>query len=310
MAVTEKEPTPVFVDPSGRRRRALIITLAVVAALAVGYLMLLLMSVFRSLAVAVKAAVMNLLSIGAAYGIMALAAGGGWFGGLVGIEEATPVPAWLPMTMFAVLFGLSMDYEVFLLSRVREEYVRTRDNRRAVADGLAATARVITSAALIMISVFRAFVPNPDPTVKMLGLGLAVRHFEDFPAEYPPGTKRAPTNVAGDVLIEFRPDGSTVREWGVLDGVRLSPHPLAPVEVRSPGPVGVDVRRAGQECRAGDVVLAHYLLVHGVASHIGPDIRYMCFFRIHHRDHKANGDACMTDAWRDWEGLREVVGSA
>ena len=134
---------------------------------------LLLMSVFRSLAVAVKAAVMNLLSIGAAYGIMALAAGGGWFGGLVGIEEATPVPAWLPMTMFAVLFGLSMDYEVFLLSRVREEYVRTRDNRRAVADGLAATARVITAAAAIMVTVFGAFVLEDAVFLKLAGLGLA-----------------------------------------------------------------------------------------------------------------------------------------
>ncbi|HET9611460.1 MAG TPA: MMPL family transporter [Acidimicrobiales bacterium] len=134
---------------------------------------LLLMAVFRSLAVAVKAAVMNLLSIGAAYGIMALAAGGGWFGGLVGIEEATPVPAWLPMTMFAVLFGLSMDYEVFLLSRVREEYVRTRDNRRAVADGLAATARVITAAAAIMVTVFGAFVLEDAVFLKLAGLGLA-----------------------------------------------------------------------------------------------------------------------------------------
>ncbi|HEX6420957.1 MAG TPA: MMPL family transporter, partial [Acidimicrobiales bacterium] len=134
---------------------------------------LLLMSVFRSLAVAVKAAVMNLLSIGAAYGIMALAAGGGRFGGLVGIEEATPVPAWLPMTMFAVLFGLSMDYEVFLLSRVREEYVRTRDNRRAVADGLAATARVITAAAAIMVTVFGAFVLEDAVFLKLAGLGLA-----------------------------------------------------------------------------------------------------------------------------------------
>ncbi|HEX6424625.1 MAG TPA: MMPL family transporter [Acidimicrobiales bacterium] len=134
---------------------------------------LLLMSVFRSLAVALKAAVMNLLSIGAAYGIMALAAGGGWFGGLVGIEEATPVPAWLPMTIFAVLFGLSMDYEVFLLSRVREEYVRTRDNRLAVADGLAATARVITAAAAIMVTVFGAFVLEDAVFLKLAGLGLA-----------------------------------------------------------------------------------------------------------------------------------------
>ncbi len=140
---------------------------------------LLLMSVFRSLAVALKAAVMNLLSIGAAYGVMALAASGGWFGGLVGIEEATPVPGWLPMTMFAVLFGLSMDYEVFLLSRVREEYLRTGDNRRAVADGLANTARVITAAAAIMVTVFGAFILEDAVFLKLAGIGLATAVFVD-----------------------------------------------------------------------------------------------------------------------------------
>jgi putative drug exporter of the RND superfamily len=140
---------------------------------------LLLMTVFRSLAVALKAAVMNLLSIGAAYGVMALAAGGGRLGELVGIEDATPVPAWLPMTMFAVLFGLSMDYEVFLLSRVREEYVRTRDNRRAVADGLASTARVITAAAAIMVTVFGAFVMEDAVFLKLAGIGLATAVFVD-----------------------------------------------------------------------------------------------------------------------------------
>jgi RND superfamily putative drug exporter len=140
---------------------------------------LLLMSVFRSLAVAIKAAVMNLLSIGAAYGVMALAAGGGWVGQLVGIEDATPVPAWLPMTMFAVLFGLSMDYEVFLLSRIREEYVRTRNNRLAVADGLASTARVITAAAAIMVTVFGAFVMEDAVFLKLAGIGLATAVFVD-----------------------------------------------------------------------------------------------------------------------------------
>jgi RND superfamily putative drug exporter len=134
---------------------------------------LLLMSVFRSLAVALKAAVLNLLSIAAAYGVMSLAANGGWLGDLVGIEEATPVPGWLPMAMFAVLFGLSMDYEVFLLSRVREEYDRTGDNRQAVADGLANTARVITAAAAIMVTVFGAFVLEDIVFLKLAGLGLA-----------------------------------------------------------------------------------------------------------------------------------------
>jgi RND superfamily putative drug exporter len=140
---------------------------------------ILLMSVFRSLAVAIKAAIMNILSIAAAYGVMTLAGNGGWLGELVGIEEATPVPGWLPMTMFAVLFGLSMDYEVFLLSRVREEYVRTRDNRRAVADGLANTARVITAAAAIMVTVFGAFVMEDAVFLKLAGIGLATAVFVD-----------------------------------------------------------------------------------------------------------------------------------
>jgi RND superfamily putative drug exporter len=143
----------------------------IVGVLALSFLLLTM--AFRSLAVPIKAAVMNLLSIGAAYGVMALAANGGWLGDLVGIESATPVPAWLPMFMFAILFGLSMDYEVFLLARVREEYLRTRQNRRAVADGLASTARVITAAAAIMVTVFGAFVLEDIVFLKLAGLGLA-----------------------------------------------------------------------------------------------------------------------------------------
>jgi RND superfamily putative drug exporter len=143
----------------------------IVGVLALSFLLLTM--AFRSLAVPIKAAVMNLLSIGAAYGVMALAANGGWLGDLVGIESATPVPAWLPMFMFAILFGLSMDYEVFLLTRVREEYLRTRQNRRAVADGLASTARVITAAAAIMVTVFGAFVLEDIVFLKLAGLGLA-----------------------------------------------------------------------------------------------------------------------------------------
>ena len=106
---------------------------------------LLLLAAFRSLPVAVKAGVLNLLSIGAAYGVVALVADGGWAGQLVGIDTATPVPPFIPVFMFAILFGLSMDYEVFLLSRIREEYLRHGDNARAVSDGLANTGRVITA---------------------------------------------------------------------------------------------------------------------------------------------------------------------
>ena len=134
---------------------------------------LLLMLVFRSLLVPLKAAVMNMLSIGAAYGVIVAVFQWGWGKNLIGLDATVPVNPFVPMIMFAVLFGLSMDYEVFLLSRVREEYQRTGDSHRSVVDGLAATARVITSAALIMISVFLAFVATDDVTLKMFGLGLA-----------------------------------------------------------------------------------------------------------------------------------------
>lgn len=134
---------------------------------------LLLMVVFRSILVPLKAALLNLLSIGAAYGVLVMVFQWGWGKELIGLETTVPVVSFIPMFMFAVLFGLSMDYEVFLLSRVREEYAATGDNDGAVITGLAGTARVITSAALIMISVFAAFVLGDDPVVKMMGLGLA-----------------------------------------------------------------------------------------------------------------------------------------
>jgi RND superfamily putative drug exporter len=167
--------TAAFIDDSEQTASRLPLFIGGVVVLS----FVLLMSVFRSLAVAVKAAIMNILSIGAAFGVMTLAGDGGWFGGLVGIDDPTPVPGWLPMMMFAVLFGLSMDYEVFLLSRVREEYVRTGDNRRAVADGLANTARVITAAAAIMVTVFGAFVMEDAVFLKLAGIGLATAVFVD-----------------------------------------------------------------------------------------------------------------------------------
>ena len=131
------------------------------------------MVVFRSVLVPLKAAIMNLLSIGAAYGVIVAVFQWGWAKDLVGLDATVPVNPFVPMIMFAILFGLSMDYEVFLLSRVREEFQRTGDSHRSVVDGLASTARVITSAALIMISVFLAFVTSDNVTVKMFGLGLA-----------------------------------------------------------------------------------------------------------------------------------------
>lgn len=134
---------------------------------------ILLMLVFRSVVVPVKAALMNLLSIGGAYGVLVAVFQWGWFGNLIGLEGPTPITSLVPVIMFPILFGLSMDYEVFLLSRIREEYARTGDNVESVARGLAGTGRVITSAALIMVAVFLSFVASPLPSLKMLGLGLA-----------------------------------------------------------------------------------------------------------------------------------------
>jgi RND superfamily putative drug exporter len=141
--------------------------------------MLLLIASFRSLAVAVKAAVMNLLSVAAAYGVVALVLQGGWVGQLVGIDTHTPLPSFVPVLMFAVLFGLSMDYEVFLVSRMREGWLRTGDNEQAILGGLAGTGRVITAAAAIMVAVFAAFVPSPDVILKVIGVGMAAAIFID-----------------------------------------------------------------------------------------------------------------------------------
>jgi RND superfamily putative drug exporter len=140
---------------------------------------LLLMAVFRSVAVPVKAAIMNLLSVGAAYGVIVAVFQWGWLGSVVGIGKTGPIDPWVPLMMFTILFGLSMDYEVFLLSRVREEWVRTGDNATAVADGLASTARVITAAAAIMVCVFGSFVLGDIRVLKLFGLGLATAVFVD-----------------------------------------------------------------------------------------------------------------------------------
>jgi putative drug exporter of the RND superfamily len=135
--------------------------------------MLVLVASFRSITVAAKAAVMNLLSVAAAYGVVALVLQGGWAGQLIGIDTPTPLPAFVPVLMFAVLFGLSMDYEVFLVSRMREVWLRTRSNEQAILGGLAGTGRVITAAAAIMVAVFAAFVPSADVVLKVIGVGMA-----------------------------------------------------------------------------------------------------------------------------------------
>jgi putative drug exporter of the RND superfamily len=145
----------------------------------VGLSFLLLLVAFHSPLISLKAAVMNLLSVSAAYGVMTLVAKGGTVGELIGIDHEVPIAPFMPVMMFAILFGLSMDYEVFLISRIREEYLKDGNTRRAVADGLAKTARVITAAAAIMVVVFLAFLAAPDVFLKLFGIGLASAIFLD-----------------------------------------------------------------------------------------------------------------------------------
>jgi putative drug exporter of the RND superfamily len=146
--------------------------------LVIGFVVLisvvLLTMMFRSIAVPLKAAVMNLLSVGAAYGVLTAVFQWGWGLQLLGIDHSRPVSSWLPILMFTILFGLSMDYEVFLLSRVKEDYDRTRDPHGSVARGLASTSRVITAAAAIMVMVFFGFVTEMDALIRMLGFGMGV----------------------------------------------------------------------------------------------------------------------------------------
>ncbi|MEW2120994.1 MMPL family transporter [Streptomyces sp. NPDC005474] len=135
---------------------------------------LIILAVFRGLLVALKAAVLNVLSIAASYGVVVAVFQWGWGGPALGVNGKVPIESYVPMMMFAIIFGLSMDYEIFLLSRVHEAWLRTGDARASVAHALEITARVITCAALIMVSVFAAFVVSDNVVVKMLGLGLAV----------------------------------------------------------------------------------------------------------------------------------------
>jgi RND superfamily putative drug exporter len=161
--------TAAFVDQAELTAARLPVFIAAV----LGLSFLLLLAFFRSPLIAFKAGLMNLLSVGAAYGVISLAAEGGWFGQLLGIDAATPVAPFIPVMMFAILFGLSMDYEVFLLSRVREAYLAHGRTADAVADGLARTARVITAAAAIMVCVFLAFLVTDEVFLKLLGIGMA-----------------------------------------------------------------------------------------------------------------------------------------
>ena len=167
--------TAIFIDIGERVRERMPIFLAAV----IGASFLLLMVVFRSLLVPIKAALMNVLAAGSAFGILVAIFQWGWGADLIGLEGTGPIESFLPMMMFAVLFGLSMDYEVFLVSRVREEYLATGDNAEAVARGLAATSRVISAAAAIMVAVFLSFALSDSRVVKEFGIGLAIAIFLD-----------------------------------------------------------------------------------------------------------------------------------
>ena len=145
----------------------------------IGLSFVILTIVFRSVLVPLKAAALNVLGVGAAYGVVVAIFQWGWGASLIGVHETTPIMPLAPMLMFAILFGLSMDYEVFLISRIRELYLKYRDPKRATVEGVGSTARVITSAGLIMISVFAAFILMPDPVAKLFGVGLAVAVFLD-----------------------------------------------------------------------------------------------------------------------------------
>ena len=148
--------------------------LPLIIGVVVGLAFLIILAVFRGLLVAVKAAVLNVLSIGASYGVVVAVFQWGWGGPALGVNGKVPIESYVPMMMFAIIFGLSMDYEIFLLSRVHENWLRTGDAKASVAHALEITARVITCAALIMVSVFAAFIVSDNIVVKMLGLGLAV----------------------------------------------------------------------------------------------------------------------------------------
>jgi RND superfamily putative drug exporter len=148
-------------------------------AVVVGLAFLLLAVVFRSLLIPLVASVMNLLSFGVALGVMTAVFQFGWGKPVLGFGAAGPIEAWIPAMMFAILFGLSTDYEVFLVSRMHEEWTISGDNKRAVIRGQAETGRVITAASLIMILVFASFIFGGEQAIMEMGLGFAAAIFVD-----------------------------------------------------------------------------------------------------------------------------------
>jgi RND superfamily putative drug exporter len=162
--------TAAYVDLADRISERLVLVILIVVALS----FILLALAFRSIVVPITAGLMNLLSVAASYGVLVAVFEKGWGLSLIGLEDKIPIVSFVPLLMFAILFGLSMDYQVFLVSRINEVWTETGDNRKAVVHGLASSAKVITSAALIMVAVFSSFIINGDPTVKQFGVGLAV----------------------------------------------------------------------------------------------------------------------------------------
>jgi RND superfamily putative drug exporter len=194
-----------------------------------GLSFLLLLIAFHSPLISLKAGIMNLLSVSAAYGVMTLVAQGGAVGELIGIDHEVPIAPFMPVMMFAILFGLSMDYEVFLVSRIREEYLRDGDTSRAVANGLAKTARVITAAAAIMVVVFLAFVASSEVFLKLFGIGLASAIFLD-------------ATLVRMVLVPAVMQLLGARNWWIpnwLEGIlpRLDLEPAAPEAVEGQGSI-------------------------------------------------------------------------
>jgi RND superfamily putative drug exporter len=167
--------TAFYADVSEHLAARLWVVIAFVVCLS----LVLLTTIFRSLVIAIKAAAMNLLSIAAAYGVMVMMFQWGWGSSLLGLPHAVPVSSWVPILMFTILFGLSMDYQVFLLSRIREDWLATHEAHGSVVRGLTSTGRIITSAAAIMVAVFLGFAFDADTTVKMMGFGMAVAVFID-----------------------------------------------------------------------------------------------------------------------------------
>lgn len=167
--------TAVFIDITDKITSRMIPFIGLVLLLT----FILLVFVFRSLFIPLKAVVMNLLSVLSAFGIIVMIFQWGWGKNLIDLTTVGPIVSYVPMMIFAILFGLSMDYEVFILTRVKEEYKKSGDNKKAVIEGIAHTAKLITAAALVMISVFLAFVSSSDPVIKMFGVGLAFAVFID-----------------------------------------------------------------------------------------------------------------------------------